>query len=270
MKPKNISVLISFTFGILILSFLIGFYVYAWVEPSSGPPWENVPSPINVGDSPQLKKGKLGIAIDGVDDKYGLTVGVGVKVTHTGSDPTLYIEDEKNDPTPFVIDASGNVGIGTKTPEAKLEVAGQVKITGGDPGAGKVLTSDASGLASWKTPRGINFVSGPSIDLTGNTDNIWDLSGTVGANKAIVFLRCWNTNGAYSPRINVRSYDDPNCGSCMGDAHYFGAGANNAELVRSGSSSLIYYLISPTDDAGRIKIYMTAGEATCQLIGYMK
>lgn len=47
----------------------------------------------------------------------------------------------------------GNVGIGTQNPGAKLEVAGQVKITGGTPGAGKVLTSDISGLASWQTPQ---------------------------------------------------------------------------------------------------------------------
>ena len=47
--------------------------------------------------------------------------------------------------------SGGNVGIGTLTPGAKLDVAGQVKITGGVPGLGKVLTSDASGLASWET-----------------------------------------------------------------------------------------------------------------------
>ncbi len=47
---------------------------------------------------------------------------------------------------------TGNVGIGTSTPGAKLEVAGQVKINGGNPGAGKVLTSDANGLATWQTP----------------------------------------------------------------------------------------------------------------------
>ena len=47
--------------------------------------------------------------------------------------------------------SSGNVGIGTTAPGAKLEVAGQLKITGGDPGAGKVLTSDGDGLASWAT-----------------------------------------------------------------------------------------------------------------------
>lgn len=47
---------------------------------------------------------------------------------------------------------TGNVGIGTATPGAMLEIAGQVKITGGTPGAGKILTSDASGLATWETP----------------------------------------------------------------------------------------------------------------------
>jgi Carboxypeptidase regulatory-like domain len=50
------------------------------------------------------------------------------------------------------IDALGNIGIGTTTPTVKLEVAGQVKISGGAPGSGKVLTSDAAGLASWQTP----------------------------------------------------------------------------------------------------------------------
>ncbi|MEE4178394.1 MAG: tail fiber domain-containing protein [Bacteroides sp.] len=45
---------------------------------------------------------------------------------------------------------SGNTGIGTENPSAKLEVNGQVKITGGSPAEGKVLTSDANGLASWQ------------------------------------------------------------------------------------------------------------------------
>ena len=56
--------------------------------------------------------------------------------------------------------SSGNMGIGTPSPGAKLEVAGQVKITGGTPGLGKILTSDATGLATWTgvvTATGINI-----------------------------------------------------------------------------------------------------------------
>ncbi|HCN06796.1 MAG TPA: hypothetical protein DIT01_02610, partial [Lentisphaeria bacterium] len=52
----------------------------------------------------------------------------------------------------MVINQAGRVGIGVENPSAKLEVAGQVKITGGAPGAGKVLTSDAAGLATWESP----------------------------------------------------------------------------------------------------------------------
>ncbi|HQW01643.1 MAG TPA: FISUMP domain-containing protein [Saprospiraceae bacterium] len=48
--------------------------------------------------------------------------------------------------------ANSNVGIGTTTPNAKLHVSGAVKISDGTQGAGKILTSDATGLASWQPP----------------------------------------------------------------------------------------------------------------------
>ena len=53
---------------------------------------------------------------------------------------------------------SGNLGVGVAAPTQKLDVAGNVKISGtlqiagGTPGAGKVLTSNATGVASWETP----------------------------------------------------------------------------------------------------------------------
>jgi hypothetical protein len=61
-----------------------------------------------------------------------------------GWDPTL-VEKMR-------ITSAGNVGIGTTAPSVALEVVGQVKITGGTPGAGEVLTSDAAGLATWAVP----------------------------------------------------------------------------------------------------------------------
>ncbi|QQG44289.1 MAG: hypothetical protein HYW86_05550 [Candidatus Roizmanbacteria bacterium] len=46
-------------------------------------------------------------------------------------------------------DGTGNVGIGTTAPGAKLQVNGTVKIVDGTQSSGYVLTSDANGLASW-------------------------------------------------------------------------------------------------------------------------
>lgn len=57
----------------------------------------------------------------------------------------------------MVLTTGGNLGIGTAFPGAKLEVNGTVKINGGTPGNGKVLTSDATGLASWKTNSAYGF-----------------------------------------------------------------------------------------------------------------
>jgi len=46
----------------------------------------------------------------------------------------------------------GNIGIGVSNPEAKLDIAGSIKISDGTEGSGYVLTSDANGLAYWAPP----------------------------------------------------------------------------------------------------------------------
>lgn len=111
-------------------------------------------------------------------------------------------EDQSNP-----VGRTGNVGIGTTNPTAKLEVAGQVKITGGTPGDGKVLTSDANGLATWETP-----TSGGSSLWTESGGNIFRSDGNVGigttnpskdldvngAVKAKNFVTTLNNLGNYS------------------------------------------------------------------------
>jgi hypothetical protein len=81
------------------------------------------------------------------------------------SDPNPFINWKQGDPLRFTTDeggwsekmritSDGKVGIGTNTPGSKLEVAGQIKITGGTPAVGQVLTSDGTGLATWEPPAG--------------------------------------------------------------------------------------------------------------------
>ncbi len=53
---------------------------------------------------------------------------------------------------PPPIDPTKKVGIGTTTPQANLDLNGNLILRGGNPGAGKVLTAiDNKGTAEWKT-----------------------------------------------------------------------------------------------------------------------
>jgi hypothetical protein len=78
-----------------------------------------------------------------------------------------------------IYNAWGNIGIGTANPGARLEVGWQVKITGGTPGLNKVLTSDASGLATWTTA--LSSLSGSFWSLSGNSAGANDYIGTSNA-----------------------------------------------------------------------------------------
>lgn len=70
--------------------------------------------------------------------------------------------------------ATGNVGIGLDDPSAQLDIGGSLRIRGGNPVAGKVLTSDAQGVATWQTP------SDGGSNWTVNGSNIYRPSGYVG------------------------------------------------------------------------------------------
>ena len=88
----------------------------------------------------------------------------------------------------YVSDRNNRVGIGTISPSTKLDVNGQIRIRGGAPGAGKVLTSDATGLASW-------------TDGGGSGSGLWEKIGTSNhiknSNIGNVGIGTGTTNPAY-------------------------------------------------------------------------
>ena len=115
----------------------------------------------------------------------GLIIGTQYQANNPSNQYAAIINQENSpliigtnsDYSQLILDTNGNLGIGADYPGAKLEVGGQVKITGGSPGAGKVLTSDADGLASWQTPSGSGF----SLPYSGNgstENNLLEIENT--------------------------------------------------------------------------------------------
>ncbi|MCE9585393.1 hypothetical protein K8Q94_02105 [Candidatus Nomurabacteria bacterium] len=108
------------------------------------------------------------------------------------------------------------VGIGTSTPATNLDVNGKIKISGGSPGAGKVLTSDANGLASWQT------LPSPSWTVSGN--DITYGSGNVAIGTTPV--------SGHALTVNGKSY-------LTGGIDSFGVLTNSGNVVIAGSTSTI-------------------------------
>jgi hypothetical protein len=82
-----------------------------------------------------------------------------------------------------------------------VELGGQIKIDGGIPGIGKVLTSDANGLASWQSPVAASCTQG-----TSGADVI-DASGTwqVPAGVTSIKVKMWGAggNGGVAPGLTT-------------------------------------------------------------------
>lgn len=129
-----------------------------------------------------------------------------------------------------VFNNGANVGIGTLAPGAKLEVAGQVKITGGTPGAGKILTSDATGLASWTTPATspinpgiVNKIAKYATTSTIDDGSIYDVNGLVGLGVATPHAPLQFTTGLANRKLVLFEYND-------NDHEFYGFGIQTSIL----------------------------------------
>jgi hypothetical protein len=118
---------------------------------------------------------------------------------------------------------SGNTGIGTANPTAKLEVNGQIKITGGSPGSGKMLISDANGLASWQ----------PSPPWIFDENDVFLLNGNLGLGTVFPAARL-DVATSQGPNLIIRDSDGgsgrPGIQFSNNNIHYI-AGDDGSEEV---------------------------------------
>ena len=86
-------------------------------------------------------------------------VAAGTKTAWVESDPIFVVgngDDDGHRSNSMTVLKNGNVGIGTTNPTEALDINGQVRIRGGSPAEGNVLTSDANGVGTWQATGGGN------------------------------------------------------------------------------------------------------------------
>jgi hypothetical protein len=117
---------------------------------------------------------------------------------------------------------NNRIGLGgVTTPTQKLDIDGQIRLRGGSPGTGKVLTSAADGTASWQTPLVELPVASTGQTLRSDGTN-WLASSVLNNNGTALGV------GA-SPLLNTQLY-------VFRPSTAYGADYTNIYAKRSGAS----------------------------------
>ena len=83
----------------------------------------------------------------------GSSAGDALRITQTGAGNALLVEDAANpDSTPFVVDASGQVGVGTASPGSALDVKGTMRLSGSSSGYVGLAPAAAAGSTTYTLP----------------------------------------------------------------------------------------------------------------------
>ena len=219
----------------------------------------------NVGigtTAPSTKLDVLGEVSFGTPDKVYITNGE-IKLTNTGlAHWSIFNRDagsgnfEINNTSALLgtgqvgtnvltIDkTTNNVGIGTAAPSTKLHVAGSFRLENGTQAAGRVLTSDAAGVATWQTASGGSLPSGTSGQTLRHdgtnwiaNSNIFNNGTNVGIGTAVpnAPLQLGNSTG----NRKFVLWEDAN-----NDHQFYGLGINTATLryqVSSTATDHVFY-----------------------------
>ncbi len=168
--------------------------------------------------------------------RNGTSAGLGFVIGQNNTNVSLL--NYENTPMYFgtnganrmMIDATGSVAIGGVSPAAKLDITGNVKIADGTQGTGKILTSDANGLATWQMivppgavmafagastniPSGWVICDGSQVSRTGATANLFAAIGTAwGIGDGSTTFNLPDMRGNFLRGVDQTANNDPDKG----------------------------------------------------------
>jgi hypothetical protein len=91
----------------------------------------------------------------------------------SGAAVNFRVESDANSNMLFIDGTNNRVGVGTGAPDATFQVNGSFKLVDGNQSNGKVLTSDANGVATWQTASGGSLPAGTSGQTLRHNGTNW-------------------------------------------------------------------------------------------------
>jgi hypothetical protein len=201
---------------------------------------------------------------------------VPLTVTNTGTANSFVVNDASGDTSPFVIDASGNVGIGLGgAPNAKVQVnLGDVApAASGDMNTGVVFQTNGASRAiniGTNNTGGYSWINAAFANNSGVADNLHLMTGattrlTISSTGTATFAgQVLVTAGSVSA-CSVAPSGDANTGLYFPAADVAAIVTNGTERVRVDASGNVG--IGTTSAAGRLHAYNGADATTAVLIG---
>jgi hypothetical protein len=148
----------------------------------------------------------------------------------------------------MVMNNAGQVGIGTAAPTSSLHIAGTVRIVDGTQANGRVLTSDATGLASWQ-PAG----AGTGWTLAGNNILSSDFLGTTAGNTLPFNIRLNNIkSGTIEQLTPFNTFLGFESGSAATGANNAGFGYRALRVNVAGADNAAFGYVSQAANSSGI------------------